>query len=77
MASVTVRNIPDQTHRALKLRAAQNGRSTEAEIRSILEGAVEGRKGLGTALAEIGHSLRNDTTKFPRDRTEVKPARFG
>ena len=37
MAAVTVRNIPDETLRALKLRAAQCGRSTEAEIRAILE----------------------------------------
>ena len=40
MSVVTVRNLPEETHRALKLRAAQHGRSTEAEIREILEGAV-------------------------------------
>jgi len=40
MPAVTVRNIPERTHRALKLRAAKNGRSTEAEIRLILENAV-------------------------------------
>ena len=33
MAVVTVRNLPEATHRALKLRPAQHGRSTEAEIR--------------------------------------------
>ena len=32
MSVVTVRNLPEETHRALKLRAAQHGRSTEAEI---------------------------------------------
>ena len=55
MAAVTIRNIPDATHRALKLRAAQNSRSAEAEIRAILEGAVRpvGQKGLGTMIAEI------------------------
>ena len=37
MASVTVRNLPDEVHRALRVRAAQHGRSTEAEIRDILE----------------------------------------
>ena len=40
MPVVTVRNLPEETHRALKLRAAQNGRSTEAEIRAILEEVV-------------------------------------
>src|SRR5260221_371045 len=40
MPVVTVRNLPEETHRALKVRAAEHGRSTEAEIREILEEAV-------------------------------------
>ena len=40
MAAVTIRNLTDETHRALKQRAAHHGRSTEAEIRAILEDAV-------------------------------------
>ena len=36
MAAVTIRNIPEATSRALKHRAAKNGRSTEAEIRHRL-----------------------------------------
>lgn len=40
MSVVTVRNLPEEVHRALKLRAVQHGRSTEAEIRKILEEAV-------------------------------------
>lgn len=56
MAVVTVRNLPEETHRALRLRAAQHGRSTEAEIRVILEDAVrpEGRVKIGSALAAFG-----------------------
>jgi plasmid stability protein len=59
MAAVTIRNIPEETHRALKVRAAQNNRSTEAEMRAILEAAVrpEGRLLLGTALAENARKL--------------------
>ncbi len=63
MPAVTVRNIPDATHRALRLRAAQAGRSTEAEIRYILEEAVQlddmpadaaGKKiGLGTMIHQM------------------------
>ncbi len=41
MPAVTVRNISESTHRALRLRAANSGRSTEAEIRYILEAAVQ------------------------------------
>ena len=40
MASVTVRNLPDETHRALRVRAATHGRSTEPKIRAILESAA-------------------------------------
>jgi len=36
MPAITVRNLSEETHRALKVRAAQHGRSTEAEIREIL-----------------------------------------
>jgi plasmid stability protein len=66
MSSVTVRNIPEATHRALKLRAAQHGRSTEAEIRDILQNAVTPAMGIGSALVEIGQSLGGVDLTFPR-----------
>ncbi|MBL8471260.1 MAG: Arc family DNA-binding protein [Rhodocyclaceae bacterium] len=60
MRSVTVRNVPEEVHRAIRVRAAQNGRSVEAEIRDILESAVkpQGRVKLGTLLAEIGRKVQ-------------------
>ena len=59
MAAVTIRNLSDEAHRALKLRAAQHNRSTEAEMRAILEAAVrpEGRLLLGTALSAASRDL--------------------
>lgn len=36
MPSVTVRNISEDIHRGLRVRAAQRGRSMEAELREIL-----------------------------------------
>ena len=55
MASVTVRNLSDEVHRALRVRAAHHGRSTEAEIRAILEAATRPpeRVKLGSLLASI------------------------
>ena len=55
MAVVTVRNLPDEVHRAIRIQAAHHGRSTEAEIRDILERAAkpEGRVKLGSLLASI------------------------
>ena len=40
MAQVLVRNLPDTIHRALRVRAALNNRSTEAEARLILSQTV-------------------------------------
>lgn len=76
MSSVTVRNLPDATHRALKHRAAQHGRSTEAEIRHILENAVRSQNGLGAALAAIGRDLGGVELNIVRDKTAAEPARF-
>ncbi len=76
MPAITVRNLPEATHRALKVRAAQRGRSTEAEIRDILETAVRPRLALGTALAVIGIELGGIELAIPRDATPVDAARF-
>ena len=78
MAALTVRNLPDETHRALKLRAAQHGRSTEAEaeVRHILESAVRPAFGMGSALAAIGRSLGGLELDLLRDPSPVRPAQF-
>ena len=76
MSSVTVRNLPDATHRALKLRAAQFGRSTEAEIRSILDAAVAPKLAMGTALAAIGQKVGGVDLKLVRDQRAVDVANF-
>lgn len=59
MAMLTVRNLPDEVHRALRVRAAQHGLSTEAEVRDILAVAVkpEYRVRLGDALATLGRKI--------------------
>jgi plasmid stability protein len=36
MATLSIRNLPDDVHRALRVRAAGHGRSMEAEAREIL-----------------------------------------
>jgi plasmid stability protein len=83
MAAVTIRNLPDATHRALKVRAAQHNRSTEAEIRAILEAAVfpPERLLLGTALNEIGRkygitSAEIEAIEAVRSKTPAEPMTF-
>lgn len=41
MATITVRQLSDETHARLRLRAAEHGRSVEAEVRAILDAATE------------------------------------
>ena len=63
MANVHVRNLPDAMHRALRVRAAHHGRSTEAEIRDILEIATRPpeRVKLGSLLASIAREAGSRT----------------
>jgi plasmid stability protein len=76
--AVTIRNIPGEVHRALRVRAAQRGHSTEAEIRLILEAAVnsEGRIKLGSLLAQIGRECGGVELAIDRDRTPTEPVSF-
>lgn len=82
MAMLTVRNLPDEVHRALRVRAAVHGRSTEAEVRAILEEAVkpQGRLKLGSLLADIGRQIRLTDEEVElinqRDQSPARPVSF-
>lgn len=83
MPSITVRNAPEEVHRALRVRAAQHVRSAEAEIRDILEKAAEreGRVKLGSLLAAIGRDAELtdedvDSLLDGRDKTPAEPMSF-
>lgn len=84
MSSITVRNVPPEVHRAIRVRAAQHGRSTEAEIRAILETAVkpQGRLKLGALLASVGREVKltdDDVAALigVRDRSPARVAKLG
>ena len=84
MPSITVRNVPAEVHRALRVRAASHGRSIEAEIRDILEKAAKpaGRIKLGSLLAEIGREARLTDEELAvfehvRDNGRVEPITAG
>ena len=78
MSSITIRNIPEETHRALRVRAAMAGRSTEAEVRAILESAArpDDRIKLGSLLAEIGQQAGGADLDIERDKTPTEPLSF-
>lgn len=83
MAILTVKDVPDDVHRALRLRAARHGRSTEAEVREILASVVkpQERVRMGDALAAIGRKVGLTNAYFSvleevRDKTPAKPLSF-
>ncbi|MFN4266404.1 MAG: FitA-like ribbon-helix-helix domain-containing protein [Aquabacterium sp.] len=83
MAILTVRNVPDDVHRALRVLASQHGRSTEAEVREILASAVkpQTRLRLGDALAQLGERIGLTdkdiaAVEQTRDKTAAEPMRF-
>jgi plasmid stability protein len=78
MTAITIRNLSNATHRALRMRAAEHGRSTEAEVRAILDAAVRpnDRLKMGSALVALFRSAGGVDLDIERDRTPVKPASF-
>ena len=83
MAMLTVRNLPDEVHRALRVRAARHGQSMEAEVRGILKSAVspEGRVKLGSVLADMGRRAKLSDEEFAafeqvRSKAPARPLSF-
>jgi plasmid stability protein len=78
MSVLTVRNLPEETYRALRLRAAQHGRSTEAEVRAILEEAVrpDSRVKIGSELAAFGQRFGGLDLDVTREQAPAEPATF-
>ena len=84
MASITVSNLPDEAHRALRARAAHHGHSTEAEIRAILEAAAHSPKRvkLGSLLRTIAREAVGltdaEARRFDRRHNETlaEPMKF-
>lgn len=78
MAAVTIRNLSEEAHRALKVRAARHNRSAEAEMRAILEAAVRpaDRLRLGSALADMSQKigLANADVEALEQTRDIRPA---
>lgn len=70
MASVVIRNLSETTHNAIKSRARAAGRSTEAEIRLILDNIAKTQQTvcLGSMLASIGQEIGGVELENVRER---------
>ena len=70
MGQLTVRKVDDEIIRRLKIRAAEHGRSAEAEHREILKQAL-----LPEAAAEdfwaLADRLRKEGPRMPGDSADI------
>jgi antitoxin FitA len=78
MSAITIRNIPEATHRALRLRAVQAGRSTEAEIRLILDEAAQTvvPAKIGSEIAALAAQFGGFDLHIERSSEKAQPASF-
>ncbi|WP_420467377.1 FitA-like ribbon-helix-helix domain-containing protein [Panacagrimonas sp.] len=79
MPTLTIRNVTSEVHRALRVRAAQHGRSTEAEVRAILATAVDlpQRAKVGTELRKFFHAFPElQALQLDRNATPAEPADY-
>jgi plasmid stability protein len=78
MVHLSVRNLSDETHLALKQRAKANGRSLSAEVRGILLDALyhTGHVKIGTYLFERSREFGGVDLNIERDRSPIEPAKF-
>jgi antitoxin FitA len=66
MATLTIRNLPEETRRALKARAASHNRSMEAEVRDILTAALQPDTDAVGDWLEAAERLRGEFELPPR-----------
>ena len=81
MAALSIRDLDDSIKEKLRLRAARNGRSMEAEIRLILTAAAteeeRPRADLFSALTERFTQLGGADLDVPARTTPPRAADFG
>ena len=79
MASITIRNLDDGLKRRLRVRAAENGRSMEEEVREILRrsvGEAPPPRDLGRAIHARFAALGGVDLELPERSPMRPPPRF-
>jgi plasmid stability protein len=87
MATLTIRDLDDEIRDKLRVRAAEHGRSMEAEVRAILRDVIAGpgrgpepERGLGSKIhalfAEIG-GVEPDELVLPPRTGRARAVDFG
>lgn len=76
MATMTVRNLPEDVHRRIKLYAAEHGLSAEAAARRILDEATRPPERLGDVVIAFARARAADFPEIVRDSSPIQPADF-
>ncbi len=73
MASITIRRLPENTKRKLRMRAARNGRSMEQEARELLQTVLAQPEpqpeNLGEAIRSLFAPFGGVDLKIPKRET--------
>jgi antitoxin FitA len=74
MASITIRNLDERVKKALRVRAAENGRSLEAEARDVLSReALTAKPAKPKTGLDIFKPIRDVVEKYGGFELEIPP----
>lgn len=76
MATMTVRNLPDEVHRRVKFIAGQRGISAEAAARELLDEATRPAARLGDVAVAFARELDVDFPDVERSQEPIEAADF-
>lgn len=80
MATLVIRDLDDNLKARLRVQAAENGRSMEAEVRAILAATLSGRRPprrLGTHIRDQFADVRGAELEIPVRSDPARAARLG
>lgn len=76
MPTMTVRNLPEDVHRRIRLYAAEHGLSAEAAARRLLDEATRPAERLGDVVTAFARARNADFPDVSRDAAPIQPADF-
>jgi plasmid stability protein len=73
MTTMTIRNLPDEVYRRIRLYAAEHGLSAEEATRRLLAEATRPHERLGDIVTAFARARAVDFPETSRDRTPRSP----
>jgi plasmid stability protein len=76
MATVTIRNLDEKVKRKLQVRAAQNGRSMEAEARDLIAKGLESTPAEADPQEDLATAIHKRFAALGGVELEIPPREF-